>query len=99
MADVTAISEVEDVTEAVDFNAARNLYFIPICKITLTVILPQVTEPGKSISNWEIMEKIRSIIKPDIFLSLKVLKSTLEYVRLEGNQKILFLFCDLKKNC
>lgn len=87
MADVTAISEVEDVTEAVDFNATKNIYFIPICKITLTVILPQCTEPGKSISNWEIMEKIRSIIKPDIFLSLKVLKSTLEYVRLEGNSK------------
>ena len=40
--------------------------------------------PNKTISNWEVMEKLRQMIKPDTFIILKVLQSTLEFIRFEG---------------
>ncbi|KAG5886374.1 hypothetical protein JTB14_034907 [Gonioctena quinquepunctata] len=39
---------------------------------------------GKSVSHWEIMDKIRELIKPDEFTVLKVTKTTLEFVRFEA---------------
>ena len=57
----------------------------PIGKITVTVQLPQLKVPNnKTISNWEVMEKLRHMIKPDAFIILKVLQSTLEFIRFEG---------------
>lgn len=39
---------------------------------------------GKSISNWEVMEKIRHMAKPHTLVSLKIIKSTMEFMRMEG---------------
>nr|KAG5698869.1 hypothetical protein BaRGS_019721 [Batillaria attramentaria] len=47
-------------------------------------MLPQLKTPGKTISNWEVMEKVKHMIRPEVFLSVKVVKSTMEFIRLEG---------------
>lgn len=73
-----------DVSDAVELNEDYGLYLKPIARINVSVQLPQLKCPGKTISNWEVMEKIKNMIKPHIFTSLKVTKSTLEFIRLEG---------------
>ena len=73
-----------DVSDAVELNEEYELYLKPIARINVSVQLPQLKCPGKTISNWEVMEKVKNMIKPHIFTSLKVTKSTLEFIRLEG---------------
>jgi len=73
-----------DTSEAVPLFDPQGLYLIPIAKINISVQLPALKSPGNSISNWEVMEKLKKMIKPDSFLLLKVSKSTLEFVRFEG---------------
>ncbi|XP_071450198.1 A-kinase anchor protein 17A-like [Hetaerina americana] len=73
-----------DTSDAIELFLPQNLYLKPIARLNISVQLPLLKVPGKSISNWEVMEKVRNIIKPDEFSSLKVSKSTLEFVRLEA---------------
>lgn len=73
-----------DVSDAAELNEKYGLYLKPIARINVSVQLPQLKCPGKTISNWEVMEKVKNMIKPHIFTSLKVTKSTLEFIRLEG---------------
>ena len=52
---------------------------------------------GKSLSNWEVMEKLKHMVKPDQFIVLKVVKSTLEFIRFEGeleNKRLIKVFID-----
>jgi arginine/serine-rich splicing factor 17 len=78
------IGTCEDITEATDLFEPQGLYLKPIAKVNISVQLPQIKAPGKSISNWEVMEKLKKMIKPDQFIMVKVVKSTLEFVRFEG---------------
>ncbi|XP_022326249.2 uncharacterized protein LOC111126129 isoform X2 [Crassostrea virginica] len=73
-----------DTSEAVELCKAQGLYLKPIAKLTVCVQLPKLKEMGKSISNWEVMEKIKHMAKPHSFISLKIIKSTMEFMRLEG---------------
>lgn len=73
-----------DTSEAVELFKAQGLYLKPIAKLTVCVQLPKLKEMGKSISNWEVMEKIKRMAKPHSFVSLKIIKSTMEFMRLEG---------------
>lgn len=77
-------SVCNDTSEAVEFFEPQGLFLKPIGKLNVSVQLPQLKTPGKSISNWEVMEKLKSMIKPDMFISLKIVKSTLEFLRFEG---------------
>lgn len=81
---MTSIGVCNDTSEAIDLFEPQGLYLKPIAKINISVQLPQMKSPGKSISNWEVMEKLKKMIKPDVFMVLKVVKSTLEFVRFEG---------------
>lgn len=73
-----------DTSEAIELFAPHGLYLKPVAKINISVQLPTMKVPGQSISNWELMEKLKKMIHPDQFLLLKVLKTTLEFVRFEG---------------
>lgn len=73
-----------DTSEAVELFKPQGLYLKPIARVSVCVQLPQMKAPGKAISNWEVMEKIKNMIKPDEFNVLKVTKSTLEFIRFEG---------------
>ncbi|XP_041938483.1 A-kinase anchor protein 17A isoform X2 [Alosa sapidissima] len=75
---------VHDTTEAVKLSQAHNLYLKPIAKMTINVGLPQLKLPGKSISNWEVMERLKAMVHPDQFSSLRISKSTMDFIRFEG---------------
>lgn len=66
--------------DAVPLYLPQRLYLKPIAQITITVHLPTKLV-GKSISNWELMERLRSLITPDEFSVLKVSKNTIELIR------------------
>lgn len=72
-----------DTSDAVEFFQPH-LFLKPIARLNISVQLPQLKLPGKTISNWEVMEKVRNIIKPEEFTVLKVSKSTLEFIRFEA---------------
>ncbi|XP_046380469.1 A-kinase anchor protein 17A-like [Haliotis rufescens] len=73
-----------DTSEAVELHEPMKIYLKPIAKLNVCVQLPQLKTPGKSISNWEVMEKVKHMIRPEIFITLKIVKSSLEFIRLEG---------------
>ncbi|KAJ8372412.1 hypothetical protein AAFF_G00289870 [Aldrovandia affinis] len=66
-----------DTTEAVKLCSAYGLYLKPIAKMMLK-------QPGKSISNWEVIECVKSMLHPDQFSALRISKSTMELIRFEG---------------
>lgn len=75
---------VHDTTEAVQLCQDYNLFLKPIAKMTVSVALPQLKMPGKSISNWEVMERLKSMVHPEQFSSLRISKSTMDFIRFEG---------------
>ncbi|KAF6719488.1 A-kinase anchor protein 17A [Oryzias melastigma] len=75
---------VHDTTEAVCLSTEYNLYLKPIAKMTISVALPQLKLPGKSISNWEVMERVKGMVAPEQFSALRISKSTMDFIRFEG---------------
>lgn len=73
-----------DTTEAKELFEPQGLFLKPLARVSISVQLPELKTPGQTISNWEVMEKIKTIVRPDTFLILKVVKSTLEFIRFEG---------------
>lgn len=71
-------------SDCIPLYIPQNLYLKPIARINISLQLPQIIEPGKSISNWEIMEKLRAMVKPDEFCILKLAKSSMDVVRFEA---------------
>uniref|UniRef100_A0AAF5Q018 A-kinase anchor protein 17A n=2 Tax=Wuchereria bancrofti TaxID=6293 RepID=A0AAF5Q018_WUCBA len=68
------------------------LYVKPSARMTVTVCLPPLKQPGQSISNWDLMEKIKKAVSPIELSSIRVMTSTIELVRFEAelpNRKIL----------
>ncbi|ELU01381.1 hypothetical protein CAPTEDRAFT_44731, partial [Capitella teleta] len=82
---MASIGVCSDISDAVDLLKSRSLLLKPIARLNVSVQLPQLKGNGsKTISNWELMEKIKKMVKPEQFITLKVAKSTLEFVRFEG---------------
>ena len=73
------ISVCEDTSEAIELCETQGLYLKPVAKINISAQLPQLKTPGKTISNWEVMEKVKQMIRPDTFLSLKVITDNLRF--------------------
>ena len=69
---MTSIGVCTDTSEAVELFEPQGLYLKPIARLNVSVQLPQIKSPGLSISNWEVMEKLKKMIKPDHFLLIKV---------------------------
>uniref|UniRef100_A0A3B4YPG2 A kinase (PRKA) anchor protein 17A n=1 Tax=Seriola lalandi dorsalis TaxID=1841481 RepID=A0A3B4YPG2_SERLL len=80
----TMTTIVHDTTEAVCLSTEYNLYLKPIAKMTVSVALPQLKLPGKSISNWEVMERVKAMVAPEQFSALRISKSTMDFIRFEG---------------
>lgn len=80
----TMATIVHDTTEAVCLSSEYNLYLKPIAKMTVSVALPQLKLPGKSISNWEVMERVKAMVAPEQFSVLRISKSTMDFIRFEG---------------
>lgn len=80
----TMTTIVSDTSEAICLSSEYKVYLKPIAKMTVSVALPQLKLPGKSISNWEVMERVKAMVAPEQFSSLRISKSTLEFIRFEG---------------
>nr|XP_044997378.1 A-kinase anchor protein 17A [Jaculus jaculus] len=81
---MAAATIVHDTSEAVELCAAHGLYLKPITKMTISVALPQLKQPGKSISNWEVMERLKAMVHSHQFSTLRIAKSTMDFIRFEG---------------
>lgn len=73
-----------DTTDADPISSSQGLYLKPVARLHISVQLPTFKTPGISISNSEVMDKLRNFAVPNEFITLKVSKSTLEVVRFEG---------------
>lgn len=81
---MAAATIVHDTSEAVELCPAYGLYLKPITKMTISVALPQLKQPGKSISNWEVMERLKAMVHSHQFSTLRITKSTMAFIRFEG---------------
>ena len=73
-----------DTSEATELSSSQRLYLKPMAKLSVHVTLPEIKVAGVSISNWEVMERLKSMIAPDQFAVLRVVESSLEFIRFEG---------------
>uniref|UniRef100_F6ZHL0 A-kinase anchoring protein 17A n=1 Tax=Ornithorhynchus anatinus TaxID=9258 RepID=F6ZHL0_ORNAN len=81
---MAAATIVHDPSEAVELCPPQGLYLKPITKMTISVALPQLKQPGKSISNWEVMERLKAMVQAHQFSTLRISKSTMDFIRFEG---------------
>lgn len=65
------IQTIQDVSDCVPLYLPHSLYLKPSARFNVSVALPNAIT-GKTISNYEVMEKMRQMILPDKFSVLKV---------------------------
>ncbi len=56
----------------------------PDPRVSIEVKLPDMKQVGVSISNWEVMEKLKVLSLPEIFGSLRVLNYSRDFIHFEG---------------
>ncbi len=67
------------------FYSPAGLFLKPDARISIQVRLPQIKICGVSISNWEVMERIKELVKPEIFTTLRVVHYSREVINFEGD--------------
>ncbi|XP_002153821.1 A-kinase anchor protein 17A [Hydra vulgaris] len=80
---VTVVSAA-DLSECTELHSLRNLYLKPISRLVIVVTMPTLKIPGVTVSNWEIMERLKAMVAPDQFTHLKVEKSTLDLLTFDA---------------
>ncbi|XP_066929356.1 A-kinase anchor protein 17A-like [Clytia hemisphaerica] len=78
------IVSAADLSECVELHAMRNLFLKPISKLVIVVTMPAFKTPGVTVSNWEVMERLKSMVAPDQFTQLKVAKSSVELLTFDA---------------
>ncbi|XP_018104255.1 A-kinase anchor protein 17A [Xenopus laevis] len=81
---MAAATAVHDTSEAVKLCGSCGLFLKPITKMLISVALPQLKQTGKSISNWEVMERLKGMVNNHHFSTLRISKSTMDFIRFEG---------------
>ncbi|XP_073979114.1 uncharacterized protein isoform X2 [Rhodnius prolixus] len=82
---MAGLQSCSDISDAKPFYPKRHLYLKPLLKINISIQLPSLKLVGRSISNITLMENIKNWASPDKFCSVKVTKSTLEFIRFEAD--------------
>lgn len=59
-----------DTSDAIELLESQGLYLKPVAKINVCVQLPQLKTAGKTISNWEVMEKVTIIDQYNVMILL-----------------------------
>ncbi|XP_042638543.1 A-kinase anchor protein 17B-like [Orycteropus afer afer] len=90
------VTVVYDNSEATELCAAQHLYLKPIAKLMINVLLPESTEPVRPFSNWEVLDQLKSLICPDQFTTVRLSKSTKDFIRFEGEAETRSLVQILK---
>lgn len=92
------VTLVCDPSEATELCASQQLYLKPVAKLTISVVLPpEHTGTTRAFSKWEVMDKLKNMISPDQFTSVKVSKSTKAFIRFEGEAETRRLVSSLKE--
>ncbi|XP_075797127.1 A-kinase anchor protein 17B isoform X2 [Pelodiscus sinensis] len=91
------ITVVYDNSEAMELCASQKLYLKPVAKLTINVMFPEHTEATQSFSKWEVMDKLKNMICPDQFTTVRVSKSTKDFIRFEGEAETKRLILTLKE--
>lgn len=68
----------------VSLYPAGGLFLKPEARIQVQIQLPEIRNPGVTVSNWEVMEKLKARIHPEKFDSLRVVNSSRETILFEG---------------
>lgn len=84
---LTMIQVCRDTSDAAALYLPQRLYLKPFAKLNISVQLPPSKVHGKSLSNWELMEKIRKMAQPESFSSLKVTKHSTDVIRFEAEME------------
>lgn len=66
------------------FYLPAGLFLKPEARVWIEVKLPEIKDSGTSISNWEVMEKIKALSKPVEFQTLRVVNYSRELIHFEG---------------
>ncbi|XP_025287066.1 A-kinase anchor protein 17B-like isoform X1 [Canis lupus baileyi] len=90
------VTVVHDNSEATELCAAQHLYLKPIAKLMIKVLLPESSEPMRPFSNWEVLDQLKSLICPDQFTTVRLSKSTKDFIRFEGEAETRSLVQILK---
>lgn len=90
------VTVVYDNSEATELCAAQHLYLKPIAKLMINVLLPESIEPVRPVSNWEVLDQLKSLICPDQFTTVRLSKSTKDFIRFEGEAETRSLVQILK---
>ncbi|XP_043830161.1 A-kinase anchor protein 17B-like [Dromiciops gliroides] len=90
------VSIVYDNSEAMELCAAQHLYLKPIARLTINVMLPEDLRYTRSFSNWEILDQLKNLICPDQFSTVRLSKSTKDFIRFEGEAETRSLVQILK---
>ncbi|KAM8752399.1 LOW QUALITY PROTEIN: A-kinase anchor protein 17B-like [Rhynchonycteris naso] len=78
------VTVVYDNSEATELCASQHLYLKPIAKLIIHVLLPESTESIRPFSNWEVLNQLKILICPDQFTTVRLSKSTKDFIRFEG---------------
>ncbi|KAM5221497.1 LOW QUALITY PROTEIN: A-kinase anchor protein 17B-like [Ctenodactylus gundi] len=78
------VTVVYDNSEATELCAAQHLYLQPIAKLMIDVLVPESVETERPFSNWEVLDQLKSLICPDQFTTVRLSKSTKDFIRFEG---------------
>lgn len=67
------VQTIQNAADLVQLYAPLNLFLKPNASLAITILLPpELGTTGKSISNFDVMDKLRQMILPDNFSILKV---------------------------
>ncbi|MEJ1276827.1 A kinase (PRKA) anchor protein 17B [Cricetulus griseus] len=94
--DTMTVTVVYDNSEATELCAAQHLYLKPIAKLMINVLLPECIESVRPFSNWEVLDQLKSLICPDQFTTVRLSKSTKDFIRFEGEAETRSLVQILK---
>ncbi|XP_072127092.1 A-kinase anchor protein 17B-like isoform X1 [Mobula birostris] len=78
-----AVMRLFDTSDAVELFAPQSLYLKPIARLTISVMLPKSKVSPRLISSWELMETLKKMVYPEQLTSLRVSRSTMEFIRFE----------------
>ena len=71
------------------FYQPSNLFLKADAKVFMEVKLPEIKVAGVTVSNWEVMEKIKNLANPEVFQTLRVANYTREVIQFEGELESL----------
>merc|ERR1712130_96973 len=83
---IANFQELKDTSDLKELSIQDALFLKPIAQMNISVSIPAIVNKRnqKAISNWEVIERLKAMVAPREFTHIKVTKSTLDFIRFEG---------------